>query len=45
MFPGISETVLSAIFGIPGLKGVLETYGSECTYWGLVHGFISKSNK
>jgi L-asparaginase/Glu-tRNA(Gln) amidotransferase subunit D len=29
MFPGISETVLSAIFGIPGLKGiVLETYGS-----------------
>lgn len=29
MFPGISETVLSAIFNIPGLKGiVLETYGS-----------------
>jgi L-asparaginase len=29
MFPGISESVLSAIFGIPGLKGiVLETYGS-----------------
>ena len=29
MFPGISEAVLSAIFGIPGLKGiVLETYGS-----------------
>jgi L-asparaginase len=29
MFPGISEAVLSAIFDIPGLKGiVLETYGS-----------------
>jgi L-asparaginase len=29
MFPGISEAVLSDIFGIPGLKGiVLETYGS-----------------
>lgn len=29
MFPGISEAVLSAIFGIPGLKGiVLETYGA-----------------
>jgi L-asparaginase len=29
MFPGISEAVLSAIFGIPGLKEiVLETYGS-----------------
>lgn len=29
MFPGISEAVLSAIVGIPGLKGmVLETYGS-----------------
>lgn len=29
MFPGINESVLSAIVGIPGLKGiVLETYGS-----------------
>ncbi|HQE34658.1 L-asparaginase 1 [Flavobacterium alvei] len=29
MFPGISETVLSAIFDIPQLKGiVLETYGA-----------------
>lgn len=29
MFPGMSETVLSAIFNIPSLKGiVLETYGS-----------------
>lgn len=29
MFPGINETVLSAIFNIPNLKGiVLETYGS-----------------
>jgi L-asparaginase len=29
MFPGISEAVLSAIVGIPGLKGiVLETYGA-----------------
>ncbi|PRZ26072.1 asparaginase [Flavobacterium granuli] len=29
MFPGISELVLSAIFDIPNLKGiVLETYGS-----------------
>lgn len=29
MFPGISETVLAAIFGIPQLKGiVLETYGA-----------------
>lgn len=29
MFPGISEAVLSAIFGIPELKGiVLETYGA-----------------
>jgi L-asparaginase len=29
MFPGISEAVLSAILGIPGLKEiVLETYGS-----------------
>jgi L-asparaginase len=29
MFPGISETVLSAIFNIPNLKGiVLETYGA-----------------
>lgn len=29
MFPGISEAVLSAIFDIPDLKGiVLETYGS-----------------
>ena len=29
MFPGISETVLAAIFNIPQLKGiVLETYGS-----------------
>jgi L-asparaginase len=29
MFPGISETVLSAIFNIPTLKGiVLETYGA-----------------
>lgn len=29
MFPGISETVLEAILGIPQLKGiVLETYGS-----------------
>ena len=29
MFPGISEAVLEAIFGIPHLKGVvLETYGS-----------------
>ncbi|HEY6144277.1 MAG TPA: asparaginase [Flavobacterium sp.] len=29
MFPGINETVLSAIFGIPELKGiVLETYGA-----------------
>jgi L-asparaginase len=29
MFPGISEAVLSAILGIPGLKGiVLETYGA-----------------
>lgn len=29
MFPGINETVLSAIMTIPGLKGVvLETYGS-----------------
>ena len=29
LFPGISETVLEAIFGIPQLKGiVLETYGS-----------------
>jgi L-asparaginase len=29
MFPGMSEAVLSAIFGIPGLKGiVLETYGA-----------------
>ena len=29
MFPGINETVLSAIFAIPKLKGiVLETYGS-----------------
>jgi L-asparaginase len=29
MFPGISETVLEAILGIPKLKGiVLETYGS-----------------
>ena len=29
MFPGISEAVLEAIFGIPQLKGiVLETYGS-----------------
>lgn len=29
MFPGINETVLSAIFNIPNLKGiVLETYGA-----------------
>ena len=29
MFPGINERVLSAIFNIPGLKGiVLETYGA-----------------
>lgn len=29
MFPGISENVLSAIFNIPQIKGiVLETYGS-----------------
>jgi L-asparaginase len=29
MFPGISEAVLSAILGIPNLKGiVLETYGA-----------------
>ncbi len=29
LFPGISETVLEAIFGIPQLKGiVLETYGA-----------------
>ena len=29
MFPGISETVLSSIFSIPNLKGiVLETYGA-----------------
>jgi L-asparaginase len=29
LFPGINETVLSAIFNIPNLKGiVLETYGS-----------------
>ena len=29
MFPGISETVLAAIFSIPQLKGiVLETYGA-----------------
>ena len=29
MFPGISETVLTAIIGIPNLKGIiLETYGS-----------------
>ena len=29
MFPGINETVLSAIFNIPNLKGIiLETYGS-----------------
>ncbi|HLP63490.1 asparaginase [Flavobacterium sp.] len=29
MFPGINESVLSAIFSIPNLKGVvLETYGS-----------------
>jgi L-asparaginase len=29
MFPGISEAVLSAIFAIPGLKGIiLETYGA-----------------
>ncbi|MBX9807673.1 MAG: asparaginase [Flavobacteriaceae bacterium] len=29
MFPGISETVLAAIFDIPQLKGIiLETYGS-----------------
>ena len=29
MFPGINESVLSAIIGIPNLKGiVLETYGS-----------------
>lgn len=29
IFPGISETVLAAIFGIPELKGiVLETYGA-----------------
>ncbi len=29
MFPGINESVLSAIFNIPNLKGiVLETYGS-----------------
>ena len=29
MFPGISETVLSSIFSIPDLKGiVLETYGA-----------------
>ena len=29
MFPGISETVLEVIFGIPQLKGiVLETYGA-----------------
>ncbi|MNE01741.1 L-asparaginase 1 [compost metagenome] len=29
MFPGISETVLAAIFDIPNLKGiVLETYGA-----------------
>ncbi|MFM2369520.1 MAG: hypothetical protein RL619_1830 [Bacteroidota bacterium] len=29
MFPGISETVLSAIFNIPSLRGiVLETYGA-----------------
>lgn len=29
MFPGINESVLSAIMGIPNLKGiVLETYGS-----------------
>lgn len=29
MFPGINESVLSAIFSIPSLKGVvLETYGS-----------------
>ena len=29
MFPGISETVLSSIFSIPGLKGIiLETYGA-----------------
>ncbi|MET0760052.1 MAG: asparaginase domain-containing protein, partial [Flavobacterium sp.] len=29
MFPGINEAVLSAIFNIPNLKGVvLETYGS-----------------
>jgi len=29
MFPGITETVLSAIFNIPNLKGIiLETYGA-----------------
>jgi L-asparaginase len=29
MFPGINETVLSSILGIPNLKGIiLETYGS-----------------
>jgi L-asparaginase len=29
LFPGISESVVSAILGIPGLRGVvLETYGS-----------------
>ncbi len=48
MFPGISESVLSAIFEIPQLKGiVLETYGSgnaptEDWFLNLLKKVISK---
>jgi L-asparaginase len=48
MFPGISESILTAIFDIPELKGiVLETYGSgnapvEAWFLTLLKKAISK---
>jgi L-asparaginase len=48
MFPGLNEQVLSAIFAIPGLKGVLlETYGSgnapsEEWFINIIEGAITR---